>query len=71
MPHQVKLRCWLMSQRPLKSYRDAFCAYGPRGIVEWIYTRAPETYRRFYASLMRRADRQIAAGARSLGGNRA
>ncbi|MEC8050267.1 MAG: sulfatase-like hydrolase/transferase [Myxococcota bacterium] len=45
----------------LKSYRDAyFAAYGPRGIVEWIYTRAPETYRRFYASLMRRADRQIA-----------
>ena len=34
-------------------------AYGPRAIVEWIYTRAPETYRRFYASLMRRADRQI------------
>ena len=44
----------------LKSYREAyFAAYGPRGIVEWIYTRAPETYRRFYASLMRRADRQM------------
>ena len=44
----------------LKSYRDAyFGAYGPRAIVEWIYRKAPETYRRFYASLIRRADRQI------------
>ena len=44
----------------LKAYRHAYYgAYGPRRIVDWIYRRDRASYRRFYASLIRRSDRHI------------
>ena len=44
----------------LQAYRHAYYgAYGPRRIVDWIYRRDRASYRRFYASLIRRSDRHI------------
>ena len=46
----------------LRAYRDGYhAAYGPRPIMRWVYRRNPERYRKFYFSLMRRADRHITA----------
>ena len=46
----------------LVAYRERYYgAYGPRPIIRWVYGRNPERYRRFYCSLLRRADRHIGA----------
>ena len=44
----------------LKAYRHHYnAAYGPIPIVRWLYERSPETYRRFYCSLVKAADDQL------------
>ena len=44
----------------ITAYRRAYPqAYGPRPIVERLYRLQAETYRRFYASLLRRSDRHL------------
>ena len=46
----------------LAAYRAGYPhAYGPPGIVRALYARAPDTYRRFYASLLRRSDEHLGA----------
>lgn len=44
----------------LGAYRKLYpSAYGPSSIVNWLYGRNPERYRKFYCSLLRRSDRLI------------
>lgn len=44
----------------LAAYRKQYpSAYGPSSIVNWLYARDPERYRKFYCSLLRRSDRHL------------
>jgi arylsulfatase A-like enzyme len=44
----------------LGAYRKQYAsAYGPSSIVNWLYDRNPERYRKFYCSLLRRSDRLL------------
>ena len=44
----------------LRAYRKRYpSAYGPASIVNWLYRRNPERYRKFYCSLLRRSDKLL------------
>ena len=44
----------------LRAYKKHYpSAYGPASIVNWLYGRNPERYRKFYCSLLRRTDQLI------------
>ncbi|MBT6178440.1 MAG: sulfatase-like hydrolase/transferase [Deltaproteobacteria bacterium] len=64
IPHigEAASQAWIPKEEAavLRAYRKQYAsAYGPASIVNWLYDRNPERYRKFYCSLLRRSDRLL------------